>query len=202
MRPDFFKDVPRGTINKFEVYEALLKKWNPRINLVAGPTLEEIWQRHFLDSAQLFEYLSPEDVIIDLGTGAGFPGMVLAILGIKRVILVEKDRRKCSFLKQVALEAEVPIEIRNCAIETLNLDALEIHPTQNYVLTARALASVDKLLELSANLNTSRATYIFLKGKQVLKEIEESSHCKEMTIDLKLSITNPEGAIVTLKSPS
>src|SRR5258706_10017837 len=93
------KNVSRETIGRLEAYHQLLLKWQPKINLVGDP--ENAWERHFLDSAQLIEFLPDRTVkLLDIGSGAGFPGLVLAIMGMQNVHLVESDQRKAAFLKE------------------------------------------------------------------------------------------------------
>jgi len=106
-------NVPRGTLDLLETYAALLTKWQAKINLVGPATLPDLWRRHFLDSAQLLPLLAPTPTLpqdgggrtlVDLGSGAGFPGLVLAIMTEWRVHLIDSDQRKCAFLRQVALD--------------------------------------------------------------------------------------------------
>src|SRR5437588_12718613 len=95
--------VSRETLARLDAYAELLRQWSPRINLVAASTLDDLWRRHVLDSAQLFPLLPPgAHSLIDLGSGAGFPGLVLAILGVPAVELIESDARKCAFLREAA----------------------------------------------------------------------------------------------------
>src|SRR5512138_1635951 len=101
-------NVPRGTLDRLEIYAALLAKWQAKINLVGLATLPDLWRRHFLDSAQLEPLLEkPAGTLVDLGSGAGFPGLVLAILTDWRVHLIDSDQRKCAFLRQVAQDCGV-----------------------------------------------------------------------------------------------
>src|SRR6202046_1394945 len=105
---DFVKyiEVPRETFGRLQDYVNLLKKWQAKINLISNSTILDVWKRHIIDSGQLMKYLSESENVIDLGSGAGFPGMVLAILGIKNMTLVESDSRKVAFLKEVARTVE------------------------------------------------------------------------------------------------
>src|SRR5439155_10609992 len=112
--------VSRETLSRLEAYAALLTQWSARINLVGRDTIPDLWRRHILDSAQLWP-LIPEVVrnLIDLGSGAGFPGLVLAILGVPGVELVEADSRKCAFLREAARITEADVEIRPCRIQAV-----------------------------------------------------------------------------------
>ena len=140
--------VSRETLARFESYAALLKKWNPRINLVAESTLADLWRRHFLDSAQLQALLPPAPEnrpleIVDLGSGAGFPGLVLAILGAGTVTLLESDQRKTTFLREAARLTNTEIIVINQRIEAISAIPAD-------VVTARALAPLPRLLSLAA----------------------------------------------------
>ena len=145
MTPDQVREllnVSRETIEKFQLYLTLLEKWQRRINLVSHSTLANAWQRHILDSGQLAAYYPPQTAhILDVGSGAGFPGLVLAIMGGVTVDLVESDQRKAVFLSTVIRELGLPANVHNQRIEIMpNL--------QPDVITARALAPVPKLLNL------------------------------------------------------
>src|SRR6185503_9322480 len=124
-------------------YAGLLMTWSARINLVASSTLADPWRRHFLDSAQLYP-LVPKGAqsLIDLGSGAGFPGLVLAIMGMRGVELVEADARKCAFLREAARIAGAPATIRNARIEA-------VPPRPAAVISARGCAPLDRLLSYS-----------------------------------------------------
>src|SRR5437660_4118565 len=119
--------VSRETLPRLDAYAELLRRWSPRINLVAASTLDDLWRRHFLDSAQLLPLVpSAARSLIDLGSGAGFPGLVLAILGVPGVELVEADSRKCAFLREAARIAAAPVMIRNARIESLSAHQLDV----------------------------------------------------------------------------
>ena len=109
--------VSRETLARLEAYAELLTRWSARINLVGRDTLADLWRRHMLDSAQLLP-LVPDSAqsLIDLGSGAGFPGLVLAILGVRGVELVEADSRKAAFLREAARISEANVAIRPCRI--------------------------------------------------------------------------------------
>ena len=105
--------VSRETLERLRIYEALLRKWQAKINLVGPATLDDAWRRHFLDSAQLFPLLPANaQVVVDLGSGAGFPGLVLAVMGVPTVHLIESDLRKAAFLREVARETATPAIVR------------------------------------------------------------------------------------------
>lgn len=171
MKPLELGNVSRETLEKLRVYHALLLKWQDKINLISPTTVSDAWQRHFVDSAQVSP-LVPEGTksIYDLGSGAGFSGMVLAILRPElSVSLIECDTKKCAFLQTVSRETGTPVTIRNIRIEaaTEDMDAPEI-------VTARALSSLKSLLDYCAPWLVSRENmrFIFPKGAQFLAEIE------------------------------
>ena len=117
--------VSRETYEKLCAFEEILIKWQNSINLISRSTIKSIWSRHFLDSAQLYSFVrNVEGNIIDFGTGAGFPGMVLAIMGKKNIHLVESDHKKCVFLKEIAMLTETDITVHNCRIEDLSFIAV------------------------------------------------------------------------------
>ena len=188
--------VSRETLARLEAYAALLAQWNGRINLVARDSLRDSWRRHFLDSAQLLPFI-PKTTrrLIDLGSGAGFPGLVLAILGIPGVELIESDARKCAFLREAARIAEAPAAIRNARIETV-----PPHPVD--ILTARGCAPLDRLLVLAQSVIGPQTTCLFLKGKQTAEELTAARRAWNMTASLHPSRSDRRGVILTLEQIS
>ena len=188
----FLLTVSRETRDKLTIYEALLKKWQPRLNLISSTTLEDIWERHFLDSAQLFDLVSDKEArVVDLGSGAGFPGAIVAIMGCSNVTLVERDRKKCSFLRTVSRETGVSFNVFEGDVRD--------YPEKADYITSRALASLGDLLTLSRSLIAPQTTCLFLKGIQVDKEISELTSGIGMTVLKKQSITSSEGVVLQLK---
>lgn len=166
-------DVSRETLDRLEHFADLLLKWNPRINLVSRSTLDDLWARHIVDSAQIYE-LAPHPVAhwADLGAGGGFPGLVLAILGMEsgspqKITLVESDVRKCAFLRTVIRETDAPAQVINDRIE--NIPGLEAD-----VLSARALADLPKLLAFTERHLSPGGTALFPKGASWEKELQEA----------------------------
>ncbi len=186
--------VSRETMARLDTYLTHLIKWQPRINLVSNATLRDPWRRHFLDSAQLFRYLpGATQTIADLGSGAGFPGLVLAILGVPQVHLVESDQRKVAFLRTVAAATEVKPTLHPARIEAL----VDI---QADVVTARALAPLAPLIEYALPLLGPRGVCLFLKGGKVEGEL---ACCRRaMTVERFESIADPSGAILRLSAIS
>lgn len=203
--PDEFAQafgVSRETIDKLLAYEALLRQWQKTINLVAPSTLESIWSRHFADSAQLLA-LAPPDARrwLDLGSGAGFPGLVLAIMlggreGAK-VTLVESDSRKAAFLAEVGRRTGAPVDIRPERIEKIatqsKLGAVD-------VITARALAPLPRLLDLAAPAFSPETLGLFLKGREAQAEVDAARARWTFETTLLPSLTDGGGRIVQIRA--
>jgi len=186
--------VSRETIDKFRAYLTLLEKWQARINLVANSTLAEAWQRHILDSGQLAAFYPPQTKnIMDVGSGAGFPGLVLAIMGGVTVDLVESDQRKAVFLSTVIRELDLPAKVHNQRIETLP----QLFPD---VITARALAPVPKLLKLIENQLSPKSVCLFLKGAAVQDELTNLQTYSTMDATTHPSLSGPTGVVLELKN--
>jgi 16S rRNA (guanine527-N7)-methyltransferase len=202
MTPEAFAtrfDVSRETLALLSAYTALLEQWQLRINLVSPATLPDIWHRHILDSAQLVPYLPVVPArqrcqILDIGSGAGFPGLVLAILGAGDVQLVESDQRKAVFLQTVIRELGLSASVSNQRIETLPA-------CQPDVITARALAALPKLMMLIKSQLHKGLTCLFLKGASVNEELTNFQTYSTMIPKLYPSVTNDNGVIVKLTTP-
>jgi 16S rRNA (guanine527-N7)-methyltransferase len=185
--------VSRETLARLEAYAALLTRWSARINLVGRATLADLWRRHILDSAQLQLFIpDAASSIIDLGSGAGLPGLVLAILGVPGVELVEADSRKCVFLREAARVTEVDVAIRPCRIQ-----AVPPHPVD--VVTARACAPLDRLLELAEPFLASGGEGLFLKGERVAEELTVARKGWTMRASLSQSRSDPRGVVLRLQ---
>lgn len=196
-------DVSRETIARLETYESLLQRWQKAVNLVAPSTLDQVWHRHFADSAQLLEIAPTARTWLDLGTGAGFPGMVIAILlanrSDSRVHLAESNARKCAFLKDVARQTGTAVEIHQTRIESL--DSTDILSTPD-IVTARALAALPKLMNHALPFIGPQTKALFLKGKSAAQEIEAARIDYDFEVETQPSLTDPAGVIVTVKSLS
>jgi 16S rRNA (guanine527-N7)-methyltransferase len=182
--------VSRETVDRLAAYADLLERWQARINLVGPGTMGDLWRRHMLDSAQLLPHLRPGP-ILDLGSGAGFPGLVLAVLGAGPVHLVESDGRKCAFLREAARVTGTAVTIHPVRAETLT-------PFAVTTVTARALAPLSKLLELAAPFLESGARALFLKGRSSEVELTEAAKDWMMTVERIPSLSDPEGLILHL----
>ncbi|MGH1464043.1 MAG: 16S rRNA (guanine(527)-N(7))-methyltransferase RsmG [Cognatishimia sp.] len=166
-------DVSRETLERLELLAELLEKWNSRINLVSRSTMSDLWDRHILDSAQLFQ-LAPNtgDHWLDIGSGGGFPGLVISILNAGqgnpwRITMIESDIRKCTFLRTVLRETGVQATVITDRIE-------KVAGQEADVLSARALAELTKLNEFGEIHLKSSGTALFPKGNQWKKELESA----------------------------
>jgi 16S rRNA (guanine527-N7)-methyltransferase len=185
--------VSRETLARLEAYAALLTRWSARINLIGRDTIADLWRRHILDSAQLQPFIpSAARSLIDLGSGAGLPGLVLAILGVPVVELVEADSRKCAFLREAARIAEVSVVIRGCRIQ-----AVPPHPVD--VVIARALAPLDRLLRLAEPFLAPGSECLLLKGERVEDELTLARRHWRMTVSLHQSRSDPRGVVLRLQ---
>jgi 16S rRNA (guanine527-N7)-methyltransferase len=251
--PDDFAaafDVSRETLARFATYEALLRQWQKAVNLVAPSTLDAVWHRHFADSAQLVALAPTARTWVDLGSGAGFPGLVVAILladrapqlvvpaplvwegqggghgpassvvgpltptpdpspqgggelprRTPRVTLIESNARKCAFLREVVRQTgisdSVAVDILSIRIETAATQDSLAAPD---VVSARALAPLDKLLALAAPLFASSTVGLFLKGRDVAAELKAAESLWNFNAELVPSRTEPEGRIVVVRN--
>jgi 16S rRNA (guanine527-N7)-methyltransferase len=199
--------VSRETLERLKTYAALLQKWQKTINLVAPSTLNQVWHRHFADSAQILALAPPNSQNwVDLGSGAGFPGLVVAILlapdtpkGQTRVTLIESDSRKAAFLREVARAVAVPVDILPLRIEAA---PTRISVPGVDVVSARALAPLEKLLELSQPLIKPTTTALFLKGREVSREVQDAELKWKFDIELTQSVTDAEARIVCITNLS
>jgi 16S rRNA (guanine527-N7)-methyltransferase len=189
-------DVSRETLDRLRRYADLLAKWNRRINLVGQGTLPDLWRRHMLDSAQLFSLIAdPAAPLVDLGSGAGFPGLVLAAMGASDVHLIEADRRKCAFLGEAARAMGVPVTIHAERIE-------DVTPFAARTIVSRALAPLPDLLDLAVSFSNEHSILLFLKGGSVDQELTRTRKAWSMQIDRILSRTDPQGTILRLEAIS
>ena len=192
-------NVSRETMDRLATYEALLKQWQQAVNLISPKTLDHIWARHFADSAQLLLLASQRKRWLDLGSGAGFPGLVLAILVADqpdaRVQLIESDSRKCAFLREVARQTSTPVEIHNARVEST---ASQLKVGKVDVVTARALAPLGKLLGLAAPFLDAETLGLFPKGRDVAQEIETAEQVWRFRYELVQSLSDHDGRIAVI----
>ena len=185
--------VSRETLARLEAYAELLTRWSARINLIGRDTIADLWRRHILDSAQLRAFV-PDRArnMIDLGSGAGLPGLVLAILGVPGVELLEADSRKCAFLREAVRITEALVTLRPCRIE-----AVSPHPVD--FVTARACAPLDRLLGLAEPFLAPDSECLLLKGERVGEELTLARKSWTMTPSLHQSRSDPRGVVLRLQ---
>lgn len=192
-------NVSRETISDFCVYENLLKKWNIRKNLVSKKSLPHVWRRHFLDSAQIVNHCNPEKKLwVDMGAGAGFPGVVIAIIlrdrGIKTdLVLVEKSSNKVFFLNELKRSLDLSFDVI-CG------KAEEIKPLKADIISARAFCPLELLLPLTKYHGKKDCVSIFLKGKNLKEEIDKTSKIWFFQYDILSSVSSDEGRLLKIKT--
>ncbi|MCQ8874925.1 16S rRNA (guanine(527)-N(7))-methyltransferase RsmG [Mesorhizobium sp. LMG17149] len=191
--------VSRETFDRLVAFEQMFQKWNRSINLVAQSTSGDVWQRHILDSAQLGRIEPVATRWVDLGSGGGFPGLVMAFLLAERdgasIDLVESNRKKASFLQTVVGQFSLPARVVARRIDDSH--ALVSTPQ---IVTARALAPLSTLLELSAPWLISGARGLFHKGRDYRTEVQESVHRWSFDLVEHPSITDVGGVILELSN--
>ncbi len=196
-----FERLPKDLQDKFEIYRKTLIKWNSHINLVSKTTLSKFWTRHFEDSLQLFPFIRGERVL-DVGSGAGFPGMILAMAGQSpefleqehrspfRVDCIDSDVRKIMFLNEIARLTATIVYIIYIRVEQLSF---------HYdTAVARGFASLKDSLKLMAKTSDY---FVFLKGEKFQEEIEEAQKCFKFDYQVYDSCTDSRGKIITITSP-
>ena len=179
-----------------EKYVFLIKKNQENVSLIGKSTISDIWLRHIIDSLQIIKYLPKEEknkFLIDVGTGAGLPGVVLAIMGRSDVLLCEKSPKKTNFLKEVLKECSLNAKIYNCRIEDIIMNNIAI-------IVSRAYASIKKLILTNIHLISKETILVIHKGKKHMKEISEAK--KEFAFNFKKfdSITSKEGVILKIEN--
>jgi 16S rRNA (guanine527-N7)-methyltransferase len=185
--------IPGPALDRLRRYVDLLRLWQRRINLVGTASLDDVWRRHILDSAQLMAHLpTPAGRLVDLGSGAGFPGLVLAILGAGEVHLVESDARKCAFLAAVDRATGAGAVIHNARIEDLD-------PLAADVVVSRALAPLDRLLGYAFPHLAAGGRCLFLKGRNVEQELTDSAKNWMMRTSRIRSLSEPSGTILEME---
>ena len=181
---------------KLKIYDDLLKTWQKKFNLVGPSTLNNSWHRHFQDSAQLYSLLPrPQNdrVVYDIGTGAGFPGMVLAIMGRKDMVLCESNAKKCLFLEEVKQKTNSNVIIDNIRAELLPKKSAT-------AVIARAVTSLKKLLIIASPLLSNNGVCIFPKGINWKKELLFAEKSFHIEYELVKSITSKDSYIVVIKN--
>ena len=195
MTPEEFAaeaQVTPEALARLQIYDAVLLDWGGRHNLVGASTVADRWRRHYWDSAQLFP-LIPEtaQILLDLGSGAGFPGLVLAALGQGRFEcrLVESNQKKAAFLREAARAMDVTVHVHAERAEHLS-------GVRADVITARALAPLPKLLDYAAPFAHEKTKGLFLKGQDVASELTEAAKYWNIQVTRHTSHTHPAAAIL------
>lgn len=191
--------VSRETIHRLSTYAALLAEWQGRMNLVAPSTLADVWRRHFLDSAQLLPLVPPEATrLIDLGSGAGFPGLVLAVLLAERpglqVTLIEATQKRARFLEAVIAATGAPAQVLATRIEATP-------PLRADVVTARACAPLTDLLAYVRRFIAPAGVALLPKGRAAAEELAAAQRVWTFRHDLVKSITDPDSTILVVRPP-
>jgi 16S rRNA (guanine527-N7)-methyltransferase len=188
--------VPKETEERLAIYAELLVKWQKTINLVAASTLPQIWMRHFADSLQVQAAAPDARLWLDLGSGAGFPGLVTAIAlagnPTTKVHLIESDQRKCAFLREVSREIGAPAVVHAGRIENV----VEEIDDRIEAVSARALAPLPELIAYARKFLDLGAKGIFLKGQDVARELTDSSLTGRYRIEMRESATSASGRLV------
>jgi 16S rRNA (guanine527-N7)-methyltransferase len=191
-------NVSRETVLTLQAFAEEVKRWSPVINLVSRGSINHIWQRHVEDSAQLFEACPPAARRwIDLGSGGGFPGMVIAILARElqsdlRVLLVESDKRKATFLRQTAQKLGLSLDVQTIRAEALPAQAAD-------VVSARALAPLAELLEFAQLHLKPGGVALFPKGARHKEEVEEARKSWVLDLDCVPSLSDPDAALLIIR---
>ena len=207
MHLEIKKDAALSEIKKFcavnnsqtkslEDFVLLLLQENEKFNFIGKSTIENIWERHILDSAQLLKFIDNKNAkFADFGTGAGFPGMVLSIMGVREIHLVEKAFRKTEFLRRAKLFSRNRVFIHQSKLEELsNIDF--------DCIVSRALAPLDQLLIYSQKFLKKDGYCLFLKGKNLLQEVELAKKSFEFEYELHASLTSQESNIIKVSKIS
>ena len=180
------------TVGRLARHLDLLWRWQARINLVGASTLADPWRRHVIDSAQLAPLLpAGTPSLADLGSGAGFPGLVLAMMGAAEVTLVDADARKCAFLAEAARVTETRVRIVNARIESLAAGPFDI-------VTARALAPLDRLFALARPLLAADGAFLLLKGRGFASELTAAGNQWKMRVVTWPSRTDPDAVVARI----
>lgn len=191
-------NVSRETLERLDAYESLLKKWNQKINLVSRNTLDDIWNRHFADSAQISQHIDKNSSNwLDFGSGAGFPALVAAALAIEKrpdlsFTLVESDQRKAAFLLVVSNTLGLKVKVMSERIESVQIKPADI-------ITARAVAPLDRLLSLAAPHAHKSTVLLFPKGNNYESELTAARKHWHIEAEVIPSVTDSGSVILRIE---
>lgn len=183
-------NVSREEIDILKNYQKLVLKWNDKINLIAVGTAKKFWLRHIIDCLQLLSFIKDKNIhVVDIGSGAGLPGVILSICGVELVTLIESDIRKSAFLLQAASLSSNKINIHTIRVEDIKIDC--------DILTARAFADLSTIFDLTKNI-TVKNKYLLLKGKNYQREVLKAK--EKWSFDYKKynSITSEQSKILEI----
>ena len=193
----FYQNVSRETYDKFKLFGETLIKWQRSINLIGKSTVNDIWFRHFLDSSQLYPFISKtKGNILDFGSGAGFPGLVLAIMGHQKICLVESDQKKCTFLREVAMLCETEVSIFNTRIENLEYKEVDLIMSRALAPLSKLIDYVELFIDKSPSKKKTFPNMLFLKGKSYKNEISDLHKNKKLFFNEYPSLTDKFGKIL------
>ncbi|WP_157215082.1 16S rRNA (guanine(527)-N(7))-methyltransferase RsmG [Flavisphingomonas formosensis] len=187
-------DVPRGTLDRIKAFLTLLKEEGSRQNLISASTLDHVWARHVVDSAQLIPLAEERSGDwLDLGSGAGFPGLIIGALTQRQVTLVESRRKRCAFLEAAieTLGVGDRVSLRSARVETLPSTAFS-------VISARAFAPLDRLLDVAQRFSTAETLWLLPKGRNAPNELDAARTSWQGDFRIAPSITDPDSAILIL----
>jgi len=183
-------DVPRETMERLDAFAALLAEENAHQNLVSAASLDHLWVRHIADSAQLLRFApSPQATWVDLGSGAGFPGLIAALLHRGPVTLIEERRLRIEFLRQAAERLDVAVELIGTKVERVQARTFD-------VISARAFAPLPRLLDLGTAFSTAKTVWILPKGRNAQSELEALPPSWQGSFRLEPSLTDADAAII------
>ena len=191
------QDVSRETSERLEIYKNLLEKWNKKINLVSDTTIADAWVRHIIDSAQLWPLARTSATTwVDIGSGAGFPGAVIAILARElspdlNVTMIESDQRKATFIRTVLRETQTMATVIVGRIE-------RVSPQRADIISARALAPLDQLFDFTVMHRSENGQALFLKGENWRQEQHDTQHRWTCDLTAHKSVTDPNAAILEI----
>jgi 16S rRNA (guanine527-N7)-methyltransferase len=185
--------VSRETLDRLRAYLDLLERWQRKINLVGGSTFADPWRRHILDCGQLWRHWpAVARQTVDLGSGAGLPGIVLAVLGASDVHLIESDQRKAAFLREASRACGVSVTVHAARIEAVPALAAD-------VVTSRALAPLPQLLAYAERHVHPGTTCLFLKGRNASSELTEAARSWTMAASWVASLSDPDARVLILR---
>lgn len=198
MSGDLLQNVSRETVERLRAFEALVQKWNPTINLVSKNDISNLWERHILDSLQVPLICENYQKWVDIGSGGGFPGLIIAIVAMEKNpsaehVLIESDLRKCTFLRTVARELHLNAKVITARIEEAPRQGAD-------VISARALATLDRLFAFAERHIRADGLAVFPKGRTAAAEISEAEQNWTFSYRSVQSTTSPEASLLVCRN--